>query len=96
MYTVTFTCKNNTLEDVSGNSLALHAHNFGTAIEKKVLPKFTNRPSWTWHKISKCKGFFSAKISCIWDRIKEHIMEDMHQRKPLYLHILPSVRNFTY
>ena len=46
MYTVTFGCKKNALEDVSAAS----------ATEKNVVPKFTNRLSWTLHKICKYKG----------------------------------------
>ena len=50
--------RKNIFEDVSAASLALHAQNFGSALEKNVVPKFTNRLNWTLHKICKYKGFF--------------------------------------
>ena len=36
---------------------ALHAQNFASALEKNVVPKFTNRLSWTLHNICKYTGF---------------------------------------
>ena len=56
MYTVTFGCKKNALEDVSGASLVFHAQNSASATEKNV-PTFTNIISVTLHKICKYKGF---------------------------------------
>ena len=50
LYTVTFDCKKNALENVSAASLALDAQNFASATEKNVVPKFTNRLSLTLHK----------------------------------------------
>ena len=54
MYTLTLCCKKDTLEDFSAASLALH----DSAMEKNVMLKFTNKLSWTLHKIWKYKGFF--------------------------------------
>ena len=45
------------LQDASAASSALHAQNFASALEKNVVPKFTNRLSWALHKICKYKGF---------------------------------------
>ena len=41
----------------SAANLALHAHNFASAIKKNVVPKFTNRLSMTLHNLRKYKGF---------------------------------------
>ena len=49
--------RKNALQDVSAASLALHAQNLAGALEKNVVPKFTSRLSWTFHKIYKCKVF---------------------------------------
>ena len=57
MYTVTFGCKKNALEDVSAASMALHAQNFASAMEKNVVPKFTNKLSFMLHKICKYRCF---------------------------------------
>ena len=43
------TARKNVLEDVSAASLALHTQNSACASEKVVVPKFTNRLSWTIH-----------------------------------------------
>ena len=48
--------KKNALQDVSVASLAFHAQNFASALEKNVVQKFTNRLSWTLHMICKYKG----------------------------------------
>ena len=45
------------LQNVSAASLALHAQNFPSALENNAVAKFTNRFSWTLHKICKYKGF---------------------------------------
>ena len=50
----------NALQDVSVASLAFHAQNFASALEKNVVQKFTNRLSWTLHMICKYKGFVQA------------------------------------
>ena len=72
MYTVTCGCKKNALEDVSAASLALHApQHFARASEKNVVLKFTNRLSWTLHKICKYKGFLWVKFSHIWTESKD-------------------------
>ena len=45
-------CKKNALEDASAASLALHAQNFVSAIEKSAVPKFSNRlinTNRNWH-----------------------------------------------
>ena len=47
----------NALEGASAASLALHAQIFASAMEKNVVLKFTNRLSWTLHKICKYNGF---------------------------------------
>ena len=47
----------NALQDVSAASLAFHAQNFASALEKNVVQKFTNRLRWTLHMICKYKGF---------------------------------------
>ena len=65
MYTVTFSCKKNALEDFSAASLALQAQNFVIAMKKNVISKFTNRLSWALHEICKYKGFLYAKLSSI-------------------------------
>ena len=63
MYTLTCDCKKkkkkkkNALKDISAASLAFDAQNFVSAVEKNVVLKFTNRLSWTLHKICKYKGF---------------------------------------
>ena len=57
MYTNTFSCKKNALEDASAASLALQLQNFASAMETNVVPKFTIRVSLTLHKICKYKGF---------------------------------------
>ena len=60
--------RKNALEDVSAASLALHAQNFVSATEKNVVPNFTNRLSWTLHKMCKYKRFLSQLFSYL-DRI---------------------------
>ena len=52
-------------------SLAFHAQNFGSVMEKNVAPKFTNRLSWTLHKLCKYKAFLSAKFSRICTESKD-------------------------
>ena len=47
----------------SAPSLALYAQNFVSAMEKNVVPTFTNRLSWSLHKICNCKGTLSATFS---------------------------------
>ena len=56
MYRYTAKIKN-ALEDVSAASLALHAQIFASSAENNVVPKFTNRLSWTLHKLCRYKGF---------------------------------------
>ena len=62
MYTVTFGCKRNALQDVIAASLAFYVPNITSATEKNVVAKFTNRISWTLHETAKCKGFLQAKF----------------------------------
>ena len=58
MFPCCFPCaRKNTLEDVSAASLELHTQNFASAMEKNVVPKFTNRLSWTLHKLCKYQSF---------------------------------------
>ena len=71
MYTVTVAARKNALQHVSAASLALHAQNFARALEKSFVPKFTDRLSWTLHKICKCKGFLWATFSNIWTESKD-------------------------
>ena len=95
MYTVTFGCKKNVLEDVSDASLALHPKDFASATEKNFVPKFTNRLSLTRHKIRKYEGSL-YQIFPHMDRIRRRIRKNTYQRKPAYLHILISVTHFIY
>ena len=62
MYTVTFGCERNALQDVIAASLAFYVPNITSATEKNVVAKFTNRISWTLHETAKCKGFLQAKF----------------------------------
>ena len=50
---------------------ALHAQNFASALENQVVPKFTNRLSWTLHNICKYKGFLWSTLSRIWTESKD-------------------------
>ena len=43
--------RKNAFKDASAAYLALNAQNFVSAMEKNVVPKFTNRLNWTLHKI---------------------------------------------
>ena len=64
--------RKNALEDVSAASLALHAENFASATEKNVVPKFTNRLSWTLNKTCKYRGLLWAKSPRIWAESKTY------------------------
>ena len=90
MYTVTFGCKKNGVEDVSNASLALHAQNFAIATEKNVVPKFTNRLSLSLHKIRKYKDFLLAKFSRIWTESKD-VYGKICVRENLHICIFYSV-----
>ena len=81
--------RKNELQDFSVASLTLHAQNFASALEKNVVPKFTNRLSWTLHEIS------LSHIFPYIDSIQGHIRENEHQAKRVYSHILPSLTYFT-
>ena len=80
MYTNTFSCKKNGVEDVSAASLALHAQNFASTTEKNFVPEFTNRLSLTLHKV----WFSLSQIFAYMDRIQERIWQNMYQRKPIF------------
>ena len=89
MYTVTFGCKKKQkLEDVSAASLPLHAQNFACATEKNVVPKFTNRLSWTLFSLS--------QIFLYKEKIQGCKQENMYHRKHKYLHILLRETYFSY
>ena len=76
--------RKNAPQDVSAASLALHAQNFASALEKNGAPKFTIRISWTLHKICKYKDFLLATFSNIWT-----------ESKHIYSYILPRLTYFT-
>ena len=71
MYTVTCSWKKNALQDISAGGLALDAKNFASALEENVVPKLTNRFSWTLHKICEYEVFLWATFSRIWTESKD-------------------------
>ena len=79
----------------SAASLALHTENFVSATEKNVVPKFTNRLSWTLNKICKYKGFLKAKFSRILTESKD-IYVKIHIRENPYICILLNKNNRYY
>ena len=66
IYTVTCGCKAKCTA-----SLALHVQKFASALEKNVITKFTNRLSWTLHKIYKNKSFLWTTFFNIWTESKD-------------------------
>ena len=95
IYTVTCDCNKQCTTKGSAASSALQTQNFASALEKNVVPKFTNRLSWRLHKICKYKGFLWAKFSRIWTESRD-IYGKVHIRKNLYIPIfLPSLTYFT-
>ena len=71
MYTVTCGCK----KKCTGRCRYSNVWRFfyiilASATEKNIVPKFTNRLTWTLHKICKYQGFLWAKCFRIWRESK--------------------------
>ena len=85
--------RKNALEDASATSLELHVQNFPSTTEKNVIPKFSNRHSWTLYKISKYKDFLWLRFP-VYDQHPKTCTEKYLSKKAARLQ--SKTRTFSY
>ena len=72
IYTVTCGCKKKCTGRCQCSKFSASCTKFCKwKMEKNAVPKFTNRRSWSLHKICKYKAFLRAKFSRIWTESKD-------------------------